>query len=38
MMYRRSEKMQHTVDRLILKVPVIGQNWRRSAGLHADGG
>jgi len=31
MMYRRSEKMQHTVDRLILKVPVIGQIMHNSA-------
>ena len=31
MTYRRSEKMQHTVDRLILKVPVIGQIMHNSA-------
>ncbi|UEX20274.1 type II secretion system F family protein [Stenotrophomonas sp. SI-NJAU-1] len=31
MTYRRSEKMQHTVDRLVLKVPVIGQIMHNSA-------
>ncbi|MGN7768603.1 type II secretion system F family protein [Stenotrophomonas sp. 22692] len=31
MTYRRSEKMQHTVDRLILKVPVIGQIMHNSS-------
>ncbi|MBH1635943.1 type II secretion system F family protein [Stenotrophomonas maltophilia] len=31
MAYRRSEKMQHTVDRLILKVPVIGQIMHNSS-------
>ncbi|MGS1320564.1 type II secretory pathway protein [Stenotrophomonas maltophilia] len=31
MAYRRSEKMQHTVDRLVLKVPVIGQIMHNSA-------
>jgi len=29
--YRRSPKMQHTMDRLILKVPVIGQIMNNSA-------
>ncbi|MDT3558495.1 type II secretion system F family protein [Stenotrophomonas maltophilia] len=31
MTYRRSEKMQHTVDRLVLKVPVIGQIMHNSS-------
>ena len=31
MTYRRSEKMQHTVDRLVLKVPVIGHIMHNSA-------
>lgn len=31
MTYRRSEKMQHAVDRLVLKVPVIGQIMHNSA-------
>ncbi|MBN5089132.1 type II secretion system F family protein [Stenotrophomonas maltophilia] len=31
MTYRRSEKLQHTVDRLVLKVPVIGQIMHNSA-------
>ncbi len=31
MAYRRSEKMQHTVDRLVLKVPVIGQIMHNSS-------
>jgi type IV pilus assembly protein PilC len=31
MAYKRSEKMQHTVDRLSLKIPVIGNILRQSA-------
>ncbi|AWH54502.1 type II secretory pathway protein [Stenotrophomonas sp. ESTM1D_MKCIP4_1] len=31
MAYKRSQKMQHTLDRLILKVPVIGQVMHNSA-------